>query len=344
MLESIRCRPLSLRNVAVAIVVGTIVLCATYARAAAGTTAAKHLYVIDEYDSYTKIRIVGFPIDAAGVVGSIPDGQRVGASRVAIGPDGDLYLVGGVGGNSIQVFPPGDLEATAPIRTLLIPKSFDSPVYAMALDPSGYLYVGVFDLNAVKEGHILVFAPGASGNAPPVREIRVPELVTSLATDSQGHLFVTRTLQSTGLLTEFESPSTTPRELRDFCFPLGGADSLAFFAVGKAGGSSGKVFSFIFRSGSSPPYVFWMTYRSYGAEDCDRTLQGPIGPSEAPLTGPTGLVLDGEHMFVSDRHNGTLNSPAIFELDTRLGIQQPLAVISGSASTLHNPFVAAVGP
>jgi len=97
---------------------------------------------------------------------TIPGDQGV----LAAAADGTLFAsapnLPGRGPTSIYVVAPG---ATSPTRTITIP---DSGVASMAVDSAGELFVAVNDRSG--NSSVRVFAPGASGNATPIRTILNP--------------------------------------------------------------------------------------------------------------------------------------------------------------------------
>ena len=96
----------------------------------------------------------------------------------------------------IVVFAPGATGSVAPSRTLsgaLTTLSFGTP-RGMATDPAGNLYV----TNVVSGvSSILIFAPGATGNASPLRDITGSNTqlgcVGGIALDNEGYLYVVST-------------------------------------------------------------------------------------------------------------------------------------------------------
>jgi hypothetical protein len=102
-----------------------------------------------------------------------PPGDYFGP--IAVAPDGTLYatlvvpnLAAGSSTNSIDAFAPG---ATSPSRTLG-PFAADA-VAALACDKGGELYVAL-NSSAQPTARVDVYAPGATGNAAPIRTIPNP--------------------------------------------------------------------------------------------------------------------------------------------------------------------------
>lgn len=89
---------------------------------------------------------------------------------IAFDLQGNLY-VANTGGNSITVYAPGATGNVAPIRTIAGPNTLLASPVGIAIDNAGYVYVGNQDFeNPVP---VLVFGPGANGNATPVQQITI---------------------------------------------------------------------------------------------------------------------------------------------------------------------------
>ena len=92
---------------------------------------------------------------------------------LAVAADGTLYAGGGsrpgpgpLAMGQILVVPPG---ATSPARTITLPDLALVPVSGLAVDSAGELFVAGTDASG--NNYVKVFAPGASGNATPIRTI-----------------------------------------------------------------------------------------------------------------------------------------------------------------------------
>jgi hypothetical protein len=104
--------------------------------------------------------------DQTGITGPI---------NLALGADGNIYVANEIAGGSsptfdILVFPVNANGNVAPIRTL----QTGSYGGTIALGTNGEMYVGLgpsiagIDRNLSSQGGIAVYAPGASGNEPPI--------------------------------------------------------------------------------------------------------------------------------------------------------------------------------
>jgi len=134
------------------------------------------------------------PIEAI----SSPDSAMDRPSGVAFDKSGKIYVAnGGTGGrgvDSITIYPAGSYAHVAPIATIGAPagepdKTKLSDPAGVAVGPKGEIY----SLNSQAES-VTVYAPGSSGNIPPIREISGDRtwlsLPLALATDSSGLLYV----------------------------------------------------------------------------------------------------------------------------------------------------------
>ncbi|MFP5231007.1 MAG: hypothetical protein ACLGQX_00090 [Acidobacteriota bacterium] len=122
----------------------------------------------------------------------------------AVDPKGNLYVADSASPAisapaptaPVVVFAPGATGSVAPARTLsgaLTTLSFGTP-QGMATDFAGNLYV----TNVVSGvSSILIFAPGATGNTPPLRDITGSNTqlgcVGGIALDNEGYLYVVST-------------------------------------------------------------------------------------------------------------------------------------------------------
>ena len=133
-----------------------------------------HLYVAQGADIVS--RIYRFPINAAGLPSTKPDGYLdLGfryPSGIAIGPNGDLYASSSGDANAckderrcfLEVFAPGASGHAKPLRVLYVPQQ---PEY-IAVDQLGYLDVSTLQ---GQRGVTNVYAPNASGHDKPINEI-----------------------------------------------------------------------------------------------------------------------------------------------------------------------------
>jgi sugar lactone lactonase YvrE len=125
---------------------------------------------------------------------------------------GDLYVANAA--TSVAVFAPRPNGNVAPIRTLAGPNTGILGAADLALDPQGDLYVancgscmGFGGAEAV-----LVFAPGASGNVAPIREITGPQTglfgTTAVGVDGAGNIFVASAFGNSPSILVFPATAT----------------------------------------------------------------------------------------------------------------------------------------
>ena len=95
----------------------------------------------------------------------------LGPEGIAFDTSGNLY-VANAGNNTITVYASNATGNAAPLRTISGSATKLNQPNGVALDGAGYLYVGT-EATTPSNGPILVFAPGASGNATPVQSITV---------------------------------------------------------------------------------------------------------------------------------------------------------------------------
>ncbi len=98
--------------------------------------------------------------------------------------------------NHIDIFAPDASDAGAPTRKIEGDDTgLSQEVMRVAVDAAGYIYVVQYnDLLTLGAGSVTVFAPGADGDALPVRAFTVPAgtgaVPTAIACDRQGQIFV----------------------------------------------------------------------------------------------------------------------------------------------------------
>jgi sugar lactone lactonase YvrE len=151
-------------------------------------------------------------VEPRRVIRLVGDNGSFYPKRLAIGPGDTLFVLSTFTHacfidrqlGRVMVYPPYASGKVEPVRTLPIKwqgaeaaqDSVDAPE-GIAVDERGYLYVSVAGPNAV-----LVYAPGASGQARPIRTMRWPGYVPpeyssdyswrrTLARDGKGMLYVT---------------------------------------------------------------------------------------------------------------------------------------------------------
>lgn len=129
---------------------------------------------------------------------------------------GELYVADPCGG-SISVYAPESDGNAAPVRTIAGSNTGLNGPFAVALDAAGNVYVtntGGYTANA---GSVTVYAPGASGNAPPVRTlagcntgIGYPWGPRGVALDPDGNVYVTAHVPAFGITAYMTTTSGTP--------------------------------------------------------------------------------------------------------------------------------------
>ena len=135
-------------------------------------------------------------------------GPHAGLGRVAklaVGPGDTLFVLSGqwlsrmgfTGSGTVTVYPPGATGDVAPVRTLYVnggPKAKAefrtlTGAQGLAVDGRGALYVAT-------SGAVAVYAPGAEGDAVPLRIVRGPrgdyDWGRSVTLDDDGRLYVSR--------------------------------------------------------------------------------------------------------------------------------------------------------
>jgi 6-phosphogluconolactonase (cycloisomerase 2 family) len=101
-------------------------------------------------------------------------------------------FVTNLAGHSVTVFANGASGDVAPVRVILGKRARLTAAFAIAVDRAGALYVVNSDDNGITG--VLVFRPGANGDAAPSRIIAGPatklETPSGVAVDSRGGIFV----------------------------------------------------------------------------------------------------------------------------------------------------------
>jgi hypothetical protein len=243
-------------------------------------------------------------------------------------------------------------------------------VSAVAIGPNGNL----FAYGSLRNGRrIGVFAPGATGPAPPLRTI-IPPILSSLIVDSAGYVYagarqsgtyiygpaahgthgLVRSIsppsgdeveldgpgnlfiQSQGEETIFADPIANPTQVRQFCWS---GDHGGSFGLAVA--QDGTVYISLAATLAKPGRI--AVYRS-SANGCPVGVERVISSSTTPMDHIAGITLWGGNLYALDTDNESLKGPAIFVLNPQLGPQAPMAVVSGSSLMLTQPSGVAVGP
>jgi len=143
-------------------------------------------------------------------------GLKSGAGCLAVDGKGSVYVTDSYGtqeGNgptvevdSVLVYPPGASGDVKPIRTIKGRATHMDHVHGLALDKAGNLYVanGGGQVNRRDANmRVTVYAPGADGNAAPIRAIEGPDTGLDasffLALDAKGSIYVGNSAISTGV-------------------------------------------------------------------------------------------------------------------------------------------------
>ncbi|HEY2515924.1 MAG TPA: hypothetical protein VGI39_33870 [Polyangiaceae bacterium] len=92
----------------------------------------------------------------------------------------------------IDVFAPGSTGNAVPVRTIVGPHTQLWSARAMAIDAAGDLLVTNADFSSGVHGSIAVFAPGANGDAAPIRNVILDDIYApcGLALDPNGSMFL----------------------------------------------------------------------------------------------------------------------------------------------------------
>jgi sugar lactone lactonase YvrE len=296
-------------------------------RTHAAPRAAAHAYVADSGAS----GVFTFPL-RSGIIAAQPDNFLYlpsGANGIAIGPDGDLYVVNAT--TTLQVFAPGaGGVAPPPLRALTLPNPPGDYGYAygVAVDAQGFLYVAV---SAASQIDVLVYRPGASGTDQPIQTIPVGGLTKGLTVDPEQRLYVASNPRL-GQVAVYATPTTHPTLVRTQCAdsPVGGlyAGPDGFLALVKYHRVLDNNLVALFRDADV---------------GCPAHAIAKVYPATGYLYYPTNVVTLGTHVFVAD----PFDSPGlqgIYEFDARRGEQTPEAVVSGFHSYLNVPIDVKVGP
>jgi hypothetical protein len=278
------------------------------------STVSGHLYVADAAFGNSG-HVLEFPV-SSGVPASAPDVVLTMPypRGVAVGADGTLYALDE---NGVDEFAAGTPTGGTPIRTLELPFIAEG----IAVDVNGYLYAMSFGSFAA----VLVYAPLAQGAAQPVQVIYLP----NNGDHQQERMKVARsgTLFTTDGEAVFviATPISKPTVLREFC-------------VEQRGGIAEAKDGYTLVAARRGIAVF-----DRAATGCPLRPRGVIRVSgTSPLSYPSGLVLEQSIVYTSDISKSV--GPRILAIPARVGVQTPIAVISGSQTQLVAPNDIAFGP
>jgi len=279
-----------------------------------------HLYVGDTVAGQKSALI--FPLN-----GGLPGAQSgtlyaqkrfLGPQGLAVGPDGQIYISGGLGRRHIDwswvdVYPAGASGHTAPARTI----QSQGTQGGITVDQNNYLYWGV-----------QIFAPGAHGAATPLQTLPISRkgLIGDLPqVDNQGNLYIDNELETA----VFSNPITNPVETRSFCWNHNkGYESYSLAVAG-----DGTAYVGMDDAVNQPGEV--LVFKP-GAHSCDHPL-GIITASVTPaLSAIVGLALGNGYLYVL-----SYDSRVVVLDPTIIGPQKPLATISGLP---YPPWALALGP
>jgi hypothetical protein len=291
--------------------------------------------------------VTEYALDASGNTAPLRTigGPHTGITNVrdvAVDAAGDIYTVNLSGPTFINVFARTARGDATPLRQIGGLATLLSDPLALALDAQGYLYVA----NQTEEGppaaSILVFAPGAHGDAAPVRQITGAGEAVKLAVDRAGDLVVAvtgsfgQTLPNQ-ILTY--APGTngaaTPiRRLAGLATQLGSGSSLTPFAVAVA---PGELRVRAAGSGTGTPRVNVYPAGATGDVAPQFSLSGPathLGETDA-------LAVDSAlREYVA---NAAANAITVYPSNAA-GNTPPLRAIAGTSTGLDDPLGLAIGP
>lgn len=238
---------------------------------------------------------------------------------IAIGPTSGRLFVTDEDSESIYVYAKDAKGYAQPLRELIAP----FVPSCIAVDKAGNEYVGGFT-----NGYVAVYAAGASGSAPTLQRIALPDRhadVNGLALDSQGNLYVSDTNE----VSEFSTPVTNPTLVR------------AIVGTGQQNTPTGMTLNDkseeLYVANTNDNNILVYSPTANGKSKPQRTITSP----SPPLIGPTAVALAGPVLYSTS--GTTLHGPAsVFVLNPLKGQQSPAQVVTGDYLVL--PIGAALGP
>jgi len=141
--------------------------------------AKGNLYVANSCQGFNPCTS-GINIYPPGASGNIAPIATIGGKKtnilaafgVALDAAGNVYVADAAG--AIEIFKAGSTGNVGPVRFIAGDKTQIRTPSGIAVDGAGYIYLGNFDQSTSNNNWpILVFAPTAAGNVPPVQVIRV---------------------------------------------------------------------------------------------------------------------------------------------------------------------------
>lgn len=249
------------------------------------------------------------------------------------------------GAGTVTVYAPGASGDARPVRTIRGRATRLSRPTGLALDATGNLYVVNGDVLMEDLGSVAVFAPGARGDAAPIRTLvgRETQLngPAAVALDADGNLYVTSrgsrwvpTILVYPPGADAEAPPV--RAIEGPNTRLEGPRGLALDAAGSLyvanNGSASGINAYGPDLGAATVYA----PGAGGDVEPIRTIRGYY----ARLNGPSGIALDGDTLYVANYWAGGKGSVTVYGPGAR-GDAAPLRIIAGSETGLCGP--AAVG-
>jgi hypothetical protein len=252
-----------------------------------------------------------------------PDSALYGFAKnsvgMAIAADGTIYA--GSAPDHVLVFAAGARGHAKPIRELRV-----TNVRSLYVDRQGYLYVSS---GTLRPTGIFIYAPNARGHDKPVQIIRSGSNAVVID-DSSGYLYSS---DDNGVVSIYSSPTVDPTLVGQICGPKRAAMSVAVMTL--------HVLTAVYSVLNQHSFVASFPKVPDG---CPSAAFGKID-AKPHLRLPTGIVVDGEELFVVDFNFPTHNQlpGAIVQLNAHHFVRQvPENVVAGPP--LRIPDALALGP